>query len=112
MERKITKDDVWGKWSDDLKLIDRGMIVAKGYPPSLDKSPAAAAELFDRIKVGDTCPVWKDKLPYKSVTVICDKKDMNEVMYWLEYVHGGDCVEKTKDLPGDKVAIRSNYMCW
>lgn len=112
MENKLTKDDVWGKWSEDYKLLDRGMVVAQGYPPSLAKSPAGAAELFDRIQVGDICPVWEDELRYKSVTVICTEEQEDDVCYWLEYVHGGNAITKKKKLNGGKVAIRSEYQCW
>ena len=88
--KKITMDDVWGKYVG-VKLISNGMIVARS---------------------DEICPIWKDKLPYKSVTVVCKKKDEDEVIYWLEYVHGADCVSRRKELPKGKVALRSNYMCW
>lgn len=104
---KITKDDVWGEWSEDFKLIKRGMIVAQGY----GKHDEGYEEWKNTVKVLDYCPIWKEILPYKSVTVICDIKDRYEVEYWLDYVHGGG-IEKWRELPNNKIAIRSNYTCW
>jgi len=95
---KLTKEDVWGEVDVEkfpIKRVSKGMIVAsqaKGYP--------------------STCPIWKDKLPYKSVTVVCKKEQVPDVVYWLEFVHGGDSVSRMKDLPKGKVALRSDYQCW
>lgn len=58
------------------------------------------------------CPVWGDKLPYKSITVIVDAADRDAAIHSCEYVHGGGAVSKTKKLPNGKLAIRANYMCW
>lgn len=89
---KLTKEDVWGKYDEKThSMLTNGMIVAR---------------------TKEKCPIFKDIVPFKSVTVVCDEKDQNEVSYWLSYVHGGDCIEMTKSLPGGKIAIRSNYMCW
>lgn len=110
--KKLTKEDVWGKWSESnpLRLISRGMIVAQGVPSPLDETERK--KIFEQIKVTNICPVWKDKISYKSVTVICDATQAIEVSGWLEYVHGGGCIEKEKTLPNGKYAIRSNYECW
>ena len=70
--------------------IDDGMVVAKS---------------------DDRCPIWNDILPYKSVTVVCKEEDFNDVIFWLAYVHGGE-YSKTKKLPQNKIAIRSNYQAW
>jgi len=88
--RSLTKDDVWGKFTPDHKRLTAGMIIAKS---------------------DDICPVFKDKVPYKSVTVLCEQDQIEDVMYWLEYVHGGGCVQRAKGHKG-KIAIRSDYMCW
>ena len=104
---KITKEDVWGKFDEQYNLVDRGMIVAQGFSESADMN-----ELMKKLQTTNICPVWKDKLPYKSVTVICDESQASEVSYWLSYVHGGDCISKEKKLPDGKFAFRSNYMCW
>lgn len=87
---ELTQEDVWGKFENHTKVSD-GMIVARS---------------------DDKCPYFGDVVPYKSVTVVCDMKDFNQVTYWLEYVHGGDCVTYTKELPKGKIAIRSDYQCW
>jgi hypothetical protein len=111
METKLTMDDVWGKFDDNLNLISRGMVVAQGYIG--DQYYEKGLEHWkNKLKLSNVCPVWGDEIPYKSVTVICNKEQEDEVRYWLCYVHGGGAVEKWKELPGNKVAIRSNYMCW
>lgn len=90
--KKLTKEDVWGKFDvREGKRIDRGMVVARH---------------------GETCPIFKDEIPYKSVTVVGPKNRYEEIVYWLEYVHGGDCVVMTKELDDLRVAIRSDYQCW
>jgi len=89
---KLTKNDVWGTYDTDTnKCISKGMIVAK---------------------TNEVCPIFGDIVPYKSVTVVCDKEQCGEVAYWLSYVHGGDCISQSKELEDGKVAYRSNYMCW
>lgn len=91
-KEKLTKEDVWGVFDpNNDKLISNGMIVAKSY---------------------EVCPIFGDVLPYKSVTVICDEEQCEEVIHWLIYVHGGNCVSYRKELKDGKVAFRSNYMCW
>lgn len=91
--KKITQEDVWGNY----ELQTKGMIIAK---------------------TNDTCPIFKDKVPYKSVTVICEPSQQNEVEYWLEFVHGGGSVSKSRIVAKNanqyagKLAIRSDYQCW
>lgn len=112
METKITKDQVWGKYTDDLELLDRGMIVAQGYiGDSFYPHPGGLEHWKKKVQTTNVCPVWGDELPYKSVTVICEKEQEDEVKYWLSYVHGGE-PEMSKNLPDGKVAIRSYYKCW
>jgi hypothetical protein len=89
---KLTKEDVWGVFDPEThKTISSGMVVAKS---------------------GEKCPVFEDILPYKSVTVICNEDQRDEVIHWLIYVHGGNCVSKTKALDGNRIAFRSDYKCW
>ena len=89
---KLTKEDVWGKWNhEEGTMVSPGMIVSRSE---------------------ERCSIFKDKVPYKSVTVVCSTEQADEVEYWLEYVHGGGSISKRKELPGNRVAIRSNYMCW
>lgn len=88
----LTQEDVWGEFDvKNMKEISTGMIVAKS---------------------DETCPHFGDVVPYKSVTVVCEEEQVNSVSYWLEYVHGGESVSRQKQLPGKKVAIRSDYQCW
>lgn len=101
---ELTMDDVWGIIDEDKwERINNGMLVARGAPNDY-------VNTFDNIP--QTCPIWNDRLPYKSVTVVCQIEQIDEVEYWLEYVHGGGSISQYKELPNGKIAIRSNYMCW
>lgn len=84
----VTKEDVWG---DMVNSDKRGMVVAKSY---------------------DTCPIFHDKVPYKSVTVVCEPKQERDVCYWLSYVHGGNNISNRKVLDDGRIALRSDYTCW
>ena len=89
----LYKDDVWGAYDvDNHKRLSNGMIVARSE---------------------DKCYIFKDVVPYKSVTIVFDAKEYNEeeVEYWLEYVQGGDSISNRKEANG-KVALRSDYHCW
>ena len=79
-----------------IKWIHHGMLVATSHEDGLPS----------------VCPIWKDKLPYKSVTIVCEPSIEEEVIYWLEYVHGGGSVSRRKKLDNGKIALRSNYQCW
>ena len=87
----ITQEDVWGKWLNPQTKVHNGMVAAK---------------------TGDKCPVWGDKVPYKSVTVICASDLREQVAYWLEFVHGSDCIANVCDLDNGRVAFRSDYQAW
>lgn len=107
---KLEKDDVWGKFDSNHNMISSGMVVARGYP-RIDEYFTKVE--FDKLNIiiPNICPVWKDTLPYKSVTVICNENELNEVLYWLEYVHGGEH-SKMEELSDNRIAIRSDYQCW
>jgi hypothetical protein len=88
----LSQEDVWGEWDHAAGIkTAEGMVVATSE---------------------QKCPVWKDTLPYKSVTVIGPKALSEQIAYWLEFVHGADCISKAEDLPDGKVAFRSDYQCW
>ncbi len=107
----LTKDDVWGKYCMKThKKLSAGMIVARGIPYK-PNSPEGK-DLIKKTGLPAKCPIIGDVLGYKSVSVVCEAKDQQAVEYWLEYVHGGGCVEGTAKLEDDKIMIRSNYMCW
>lgn len=86
----MTQEDVWGGLDTEGKRTF-GMIVARSE---------------------EKCPHFGDEIPYKSVTVVCLKEQLDEVTYWLEYVHGGESVEQVKEINETQFAVRSNYMCW
>ena len=65
---------------------------------------------------GQTCPIFHDVVPLKTVTVTCKPDEVREVVYWLEFVHGGNSVPKIhkkatwKGTDGQG-ALRSDYQC-
>jgi hypothetical protein len=90
--KKLTKEDVWGTWDPVAnKRTSEGMIVAR----------------FE-----SKCSIFDDIIPYKSVTVVGPAIQKEEIIYWLEYVHGGNSVSRMRHLPGGKIAIRSDYQAW
>lgn len=88
----LTKEDVWGKFDVySGERISKGMIVAR---------------------YNETCPIFNDIVPFKSVTVVGPLDKQDEMEYWLDYVNGGGSISNIKELDDNKVAIRSDYMCW
>lgn len=86
---KLKEEDVWGDGFYNRETKEnRGMRVA----------------VYD-----EECPIFKDIVPYKSVTVVCPKSQEDDVIYWLEYVYGSDCVSIRKELDDLKVALRADY---
>lgn len=96
---RMTKEDVWGKFTspeDPISAkIHSGMVVARSY---------------DYTK--KLCPIWNDKVPYKSATIVCDTKLIEEVAYWIEFVQGADSIIDVKTLDDGTTAIRCEYMAW
>ena len=58
------------------------------------------------------CPVFNDYIPYKSWTIIINKNELSDSIYWCDYIHGGNSISKSKELDNNKIAIRSDYQCW
>ena len=91
-KEEMTKEDVWGKFDDQTReKLSSGMVLHNSK---------------------EKCSIFKDEVPFKSVTIVCNEDDIGEVSYWLDYVQGGDCISMYKDLPNGKVAIRADYQCW
>ena len=109
--KALTKEDVWGKWirtEQGSFRLSFGMIVADCRLGGFNEKKARS-----KMK----CPIFNDYVDYKSVTVLCGIEWEEEVLYWLEYVQGGDCVSQTKYLKDTEtkkeyVAIRGDYQCW
>lgn len=89
--RNLTKEDVWGKFNENFEKISNGMIIARSK---------------------ERCPIFGDVLPYKSVTVSCKPELEGEVIYWLEYVQGSDCISYRAELESGNIVMRANYQCW
>jgi hypothetical protein len=84
---RITKDDVFGP---------NGMVVANS---------------------GEVCPIFGDRVPYKSVTVVIPELSVHDgligdVEYWLDFVQGDGSVSQRRSMPDGTVALRSDYMAW
>ena len=101
---KLLKEEVWGLW-EGAKLLEPGMIIAQGCGIS---NPDVSRHLPHP----QVCPIFLDKLPFKAVTVLCHPSQLDEVIYWLEYVHGAGCVTRQNKTSNGKIAIRSEYKCW
>ena len=93
--RFITKEFVWGKYDEKLgKKVHDGLIVAH----------------YDKNK--DTiCPASGTLLDYKDVTFKCEPHHFDDVIYWLEYVQGADCITCTRE-DSTHIYIRTEYTCW
>ena len=89
----VVHSDVFGKY-DGVQRIDSGMVVAYG-------------ESDKKVK----CPIFGDILPYKSVTVVCKKGQLEGVLQHLMNAHGGGHSYE-RELPDGRIAIRSNYQAW
>lgn len=88
----LKKEDVWGNGIPDKNgNINKGM----------------KAAIYNQV-----CPVWGDIVPYKSTTFICPRNKENEVIYWIEYVYGCDCISNRKELDDLRVALRADYQYW
>lgn len=92
-----TKEEVWGIVKEGTRLTV-GKLVAASHSGGMLGLPT-------------TCPIFGDKLPYKSVTAVCTAEEAPWVIHWLEYVNGGGCVNQARALPDGRVALRSDYMC-
>jgi hypothetical protein len=109
---RITMDDVWGVFDNEtLEPVHFGMLKARGLP-LISEHFTVEEHLKITERLPDICPVWGDKLGYKSVTCICEEAIAEEVSYWLEYVHGGGSISRIQELNNGMVALRSDYMCW
>ena len=104
--RFLKQEDVWGRYveiDDKYVNVNDGMIVADHNFGGHDEKNGCSKK---------KCPHFGDYIGYKSVTVVCDKRLQKDVEYWLEFVHGGGSIQDVKDLKDNKIAIRSDYMCW
>lgn len=109
----ITQADVFGAFSPEHKRMSNGMMVAQGLPykeGSIEEREINNRSLAPAIP--QRCPVTNKLMPYKSIAVICDSKDVTAVKYWLDYVHGGGCVSFEKQIDDSKTLIHSDYQCW
>lgn len=107
----LQKEEVWGVF--DLQTMThtyKGMIVARGVGKvdayfTQEQRDSAIAQ------IPEVCPIWGDTLPRKSVTVICNADQEDDVSYWLHHVHGAYCVSARLELKDGRIAMRSDYMC-
>ncbi|MGV2886158.1 hypothetical protein [Paenibacillus taichungensis] len=82
----LSVEDVWGKVQGKTKIND-GMIVSR---------------------TGQVCQYFQDVVPFRSVSVLCNVDQYQEVIYWLQKVHGKRCITNVRAImDGRKLAIRS-----
>jgi len=103
MSDEITKEDVWGKWDENHNKVSDGMVVANHNYGGFDEAKCRSVK---------RCPVFKSFIGYKEVTVVCDKDQIEEVLFWLDYVQGAGSFLRAKPLKNGKAAIRSQYTAW
>lgn len=111
--KELTQEDVWGKFvsegTEDMVEGGQTYKVSKGH---FKGGMMVARGTGRKDKPAVICPIFGDVVPYKSVTAVCAIAMETDVTYWLEYVHGGNSISQRKVLPGGRVALRSDYMCW
>ena len=88
---------------EDIFCADSKYIVATSNYGGFNDSKARSK---------DKCPIFKNYIPYKSCTLMCNESELDEIIYWSEWVMGGGCVSKHKVLKNGYVAIQIDYMCW
>jgi len=94
----LRKEDVWGYGYYDKDMVWQkvhdGLVVAR---------------------TDEICPVWGDRLPYKSSTLVIPEGAPTELVeaveYWVSYVMGGSPTRKTFQ-PDGTVALRADYQAW
>ena len=87
----LTEEDVWGVFNKDrTRRISNGMIIARE---------------------DEICPIWSDKVEWRSDTILCRKEHLEDVLYWTDFMNGADNVIKQTDVGENHVAIRTMYMC-
>lgn len=109
--KKLTMKDVWGKYDQENSRVVGGMVWARGLGDWKKEVRDGYLREDFQPNYPTKCPIWKEELPYKTVTVICQVEQEQEVIYWLDYVMGGGCVQKTKQLSGNRIAMQADYMC-
>lgn len=59
----------------------------------------------------DICPVWGDRMPWKSVTVIVPADEEDDAAFCLACAHGSGYSNR-KVLEDGRIALRSDYTAW
>tara|TARA_R100001594_G_scaffold150378_1_gene211304 strand:- start:132 stop:419 length:288 start_codon:yes stop_codon:yes gene_type:complete len=59
----------------------------------------------------ETCPVWGDKVPFKSVTVVIPEDEEKDAVVCLACAHGGGW-SRRKAVGAGLIALRSDYQAW
>jgi len=120
VEGGLRKEDVWGySYMDSERKLHKahnGLVVAEYDPeidPEFDKDmlqylPEVAQECG---KLPGVCPIWGDRLGYKSSTLVAPADDpmlLEAVEFWISYVMGGSATKKSFQDDGT-VAFRADY---
>lgn len=62
-------------------------------------------------RTGQTCPVWGDEVPYKSITVIVPAALAEAASYCIFCIMGAEPADE-KVLDDGRVAFRGDYAAW
>lgn len=87
---KLSRRDVFGAHKfKDGKLVGRqgGMVASRE---------------------GEECPVFKDTVPEKALTIVGPLDLFDEIEYWLEYIKGKDCITRHHVQDG-YIALRAEH---
>ena len=93
----VKHSDVFGKREEvdgTIVRVNYGMVVAQGEP-------------YKTV----WCPIFRDAIPYKSVTVVCAPEQLPGVLQHLMNAHGGSHSNE-KAMSDGRIAIRSDYQAW
>lgn len=88
------------------------------YRPAITLTQTDVFPLMVVASSDQYCPHFGDRVPYKSVTVkipehiYLNAELLTDVLYWLEYVLGADCVSKSDNDENNNLFIRADYKCF
>ncbi len=88
---------------EDIFCVDSKYVVASCDHGGFNKAKARSNQ---------KCPIFKNYIPFKSCTIKCKEEELDDVIYWSEWVMGGDCISKHKELGQGVHAIQIDYQCW
>jgi len=97
-------------WQENMTWVfEEPYLVALGRTPRTRTRGNRTTLVAD--DQGDICPVWGDRLPWKSSTVIVPPELEDAAAFCLACADGGG-YSRRKVLEDGRVALRSDYQAW